>query len=1516
MRDALAPFHEPVRAWFRDALGAPTRAQREGWPSIAKGASTLLLAPTGSGKTLAAFLGALDRLMWTPEPTPQARCRVLYVSPLKALAYDVERNLRAPLVGIAAAAESAGQAVRIPIVELRSGDTSPAARARMKRTPPDILVTTPESLFLLLTSGSAAVLASVETVIIDEIHALVPTKRGAHLALSLERLEQLRPPGAPKLQRIGLSATQRPTDEAARFLCGFDEGRPRPVSIVDVSAPKTLELSVAAPEIDMGRLGEIDPIPSGSAASGGRPRSIWPALHERIVSLVETHRSTIVFVNSRRLAERLATALNDLSGRELALAHHGSIAREKRLLIEDRLKAGEIPAIVATSSLELGIDMGAVDLVIQVEAPPSVASGLQRVGRASHGVGGLPRGVILPKHRADLLAATAIAERMRRAEVEPTRHLQNPIDVLAQQIVAICAMDQVSTTWLYEFVRRAAPFAELPRSAFEGVLDMLSGHFDSTDYAELKPRLVWDRTTGELRARQGARALAVANAGTIPDRGLYGVFLAGDETSGGKRVGELDEEMVYELREGEVFLLGATSWRAEEITRDRVLVTPAPGEPAKMPFWHGDRASRALADGLAIGALTRAVAKKSADEAATWLAEEHHLDVSAANNLVRYVHEQREATAEVPSDRSFLLERWIDDVGDLRVALLAPLGARVLVPWATAVRGRLEQIFPGAIDAIASDDGIVFRLPASDSPIQMDVFTPDPGDVEQLLLAALPATSLFAARFRECASRALLLPRRRPGKRTPLWAQRKRSTDLLAAASRHPSFPILLETYRECLRDVFDLPGLVDVLGRVRSRAIRVTTVDSAVPSPFAASLTFSFVGNFIYDGDAPLAERRAQALTLDHARLRELLGEAELRSLLDPEVIEAHERALQRLDRPARDADGVHDLLLWLGDLTREEVTVRASPSGESNTWVEALLRERRIVQVRVAGELRLVAVEDVGRLRDAAGVVPPLGLPDALLRPVADPMGDLLRRYARTHGPFQPADAARRWGLGAAAFDEVARRLVREASLVEGAFRSGIDGSELCDAEVLRTLRGRSLAALRREVEPVSGEAWSRLVLAVQGVGEARRGDEALLNAIESIEGVALPFSELESAILPARVEGFDRRDLDALMSAGLVVWAGAEALGPYDGRIRLYLTEHETLLAPPPNQVAGPMAARIREVLATRGAAFFTDIVRSIRGFPSEVVEALGAMVWAGEVTNDTLEPLRSQARQSTRRSDRSRPNRNALATRGIVAGTEGRWSLRSSRWGEPPDPTTKRAALARALLSRTGVVTRDSVARDEIDGGFSALYPVLRAMEESGRVRRGYFVEGRGGAQFAFPGAEDRLRGLRDDPDKPAALMLAATDPAQVFGAGLPWPTIREGARPQRTAGARVILVGGALRAYVARGGTSLETFLPAHEPAHGAAAAAIASLLASEVDQGRRKTRVVATIDGLPAASHSLADVLRRAGFEATGDGLVRRVARAWSPRGRRSTMPERHLHDDLEASLDNNEDDDRDEALT
>ncbi|MDN5795376.1 MAG: DEAD/DEAH box helicase [Intrasporangium sp.] len=1715
MGDVLDLFSEATQAWFRSSFLAPTSAQAGAWEAISSRRHCLVVAPTGSGKTLSAFLWAIDRMASEPVPDDRmARCRVLYISPMKALGVDVERNLRGPLVGIGHAATRLGLPVPDIEVSVRSGDTPANERRAFARSPSDILITTPESLFLMLTSSVREALRGIETVIVDEVHAVAGTKRGAHLALSLERLDGLLSKPA---QRVGLSATVRPVEEVARFLAGG-----RPVEIVQPESSKQWDLRVVVPVPDLAELGssvaEIEPgMPDLSGpATGALPRaSIWPHVEERIVDLVAEHRSTLVFANSRRLAERLTARLNEIweerqydadptgaggeraasgigdgsdnaGGSEeaagsgdagepgeapdgvrnarvvlpglgplesrrtasmkppaqvmaqsgasrgapgvLARAHHGSVSKEQRAAIEEDLKAGRLPAVVATSSLELGIDMGAVDLVIQVESPPSVASGLQRVGRAGHQVGAVSRGVLFPKFRGDLVQTAVVVERMRAGGIEALHVPANPLDVLAQQVVAMCALDDWSLDAIETIVRQTASFAGLPRSVLEATLDMLAGKYPSDEFAELRPRIVWDRVTDTITGRRGAQRLAVTSGGTIPDRGLYAVFLASGQGPG-RRVGELDEEMVYESRVGDVFTLGTSSWRIEDITHDRVLVTPAPGKPGRLPFWKGDAAGRPAELGRAVGAFVREVVGLG-DEAARGRIEAAGLDDWAADNLLAYVDEQREATRHVPDDRTIVVERFRDEIGDWRVAVLSPFGSQVHAPWALCVAARMRERFGVDVQAMHGDDGIVFRLPDleldDDGPgggggadgadgtsggasrgapdgaqgvrssgaigrQLVELVTLDPEEVQELVTAEIGGSALFAARFRECAARALLLPRRRPDRRQPLWQQRQRAAQLLQVASQYPSFPIVLETVRECLQDVFDVPSLVGLMGDIRSRAVTVVDVESAEPSPFAKSLVFGYVAQYLYEGDSPLAERRAAALALDPSLLSELLGQGEalaLRDLLDPQEVARTEAELQRLtpERAARDGEDLADLLRVLGPLSMTDILARVVEGFDPQaveTALRALEETRRVIVVRVAGEDRWAAIEDAGRLRDALGTALPVGIPHAFLEPVPDPLGDLVARFARTHEPFTPMTAARWWGVGPAVVHDALRRLVSAGRVVEGELlpveNGGGRGPEFCDAEVLRLLRRRSLAALRHEVEPVTQRDLARFLPQWQGVGGGLRGREGLLRAVEQLTGAVLPASALETLVLPARAADYRPGLLDELTSAGEVTWRGHGSLPGDDGWVSLHLTETAHLTLPPPDDRAltGTEQAVLAE-LSGGGAWFFRALADRLDLDDAELLDALWSLVWSGHLTGDTIAPLRAlltggrtahkrasagprttryaaqrrslgrfgslraglsgaggssavtrrgapegrlvgaadiaaaeqNARAASRRADRA-------ATGSIPATGVGRWSALPAA---ETDPTLRAVTSAELLLDRYGVLTRGSVTAEDVPGGFAAIYRVLAAAEEAGTVRRGYFVESLGASQFAAPGAVDRLRSLVRLPDDsrqsraPAfgsaadpgdlgtvpptgsevggipkhspALVLAAHDPVNPYGAALPWPERpvadaadegggdeggrRKGHQPARKAGALVVLVDGALVLYVERGGRTMLCW--SDDPSELQAAT---DALALSVREGALGRLTVEKADGASVlrSDHPLVQALSQAGFHMTPRGL-------------------------------------------
>ena len=1548
----LDRFTPATQDWFRGAFAAPTPAQAGAWDAISAGKHALVVAPTGSGKTLSAFLWAIDSVfrerLERAEETPSksekpkkdaSRTRILYISPLKALGVDVERNLRSPLIGIGQSARRLGLAAPSVTVGVRSGDTTSSDRRKLVSDPPDILITTPESLYLMLTSRAGETLRDVHTVIIDEVHAVAATKRGAHLAVSLERLDALRASHGNETaaQRIGLSATVRPIDEVARFLGGS-----APVEIVAPPASKTFELSVVVPMDDMTN---PPPPPGPSTGTGTQPTedaeytevtgSVWPHVEEAIVDRILQNNSTIVFSNSRRLAERLTGRLNEIYSERigvpvpdatvpaammaqagstagadpvLAKAHHGSVSKEQRALVEEELKSGVLRCVVATSSLELGIDMGAVDLVIQVEAPPSAASGLQRVGRAGHQVGEISRAALFPKHRGDVLHTAIVTERMLAGKIEAIQVPRNPLDILAQQTVAASALGAISVEEWFETVRRSAPFQALPRSAYEATLDLLAGRYPSDEFAELRPRLVWDRDAGTLTGRPGAQRIAVTSGGTIPDRGLFGVFVAGE--GAGRRVGELDEEMVYESRVGDVFTLGTTSWRIAEITHDRVNVIPAYGQPGKVPFWHGDGIGRPFELGEALGKFSREVSTATPEKATQRLIEAG-LDEQARGNLMAHLTEQREATGTLPTDRTLTVERGRDEVGDWRVILHSPYGMKVHAPWALAINARVRERLGVEGSAVASDDGIIVRIPDAEAePPGAELFVFDPDEIERLVTEEVGGSALFASRFRECAARALLMPRTNPNRRSPLWQQRQRSAQLLEVARRHPTFPVILETLREVLQDVYDLPSLRRLATSIADRRIRLVETQPGQPSPYARDLLFGYVGAFMYEGDSPLAERRAAALSVDPALLGELLGTVELRELLDPAIIAQFEREAQRLDpeRRARGLEGVADLLRMLGPLDAAEVAARLSADAETDAdadapaapasvaaaaaHLDALVTARRAIPVTIAGVTRIAAIEDAGRLRDALGAALPTGIPVAFLEPLADPLGDLVARYARTHGPFTTDAIATRFGIGAAVARHILQRLDNAGRLTSGYFLpdpssgSGAgagDDIEWCDTEVLRRLRMRSLAAIRGSVEPVSPEAYARFLPDWQHLRRPLEGLDGVMSVIEQFAGVPIPASAWESLVLPSRVRDYAPGMLDELTAAGEVIWSGHGTLPGRDGWVSLHPADLAPFTLPDPDAEIGADSLEAKIIAALQvGGAFFAGQLKEMTAAENEqsVLEALWSLTWSGHVTNDTFAPIRSllaggsQAHRVKRKAPRTRTYRGMSLTRTAPRPTAigGRWSLLPEVESDPARRATVTAGL---LLDRYGVVTRGAVQSEGVPGGFAQAYRVLAGFEEAGHCRRGYVIEKLGAAQFAASATVDRLRtfaGLADPPPR-HAVTLAATDPANPYGAALGWPKLDVSHRPGRKAGGLVVLVDGTLVLYLERGGRTVLSFSDDGDVLRAATAD-----LATTARARRLDTLTVEKVNGEGVYGTELALALQEAGFVATPRGYTMRKA--------------------------------------
>ncbi|MGE6333527.1 ATP-dependent helicase [Stenotrophomonas sp. NPDC077659] len=1550
--DSLQHFHPATCDWFRAAFPSSTPVQDQAWASIAAGQHTLVVAPTGSGKTLAAFLHAIDQVFAErdgdarrdPAAKPVARTRVLYLSPIKALGSDVQRNLQVPLQGISARRSERGDPPVALSVAMRTGDTSSSDRARLLRRPPDILITTPESLYLMLTSQAREILRDVHTVILDEIHAVAGSKRGSHLALSLERLDALRRVPA---QRIGLSATVRPVEGVAAFL-----GGDRPVQVVQPPSQRQLELKIVVPVEDM-----TDLVTHGPAEGRGaslRNGSIWPHVEASILDNVMRHRSTIVFANSRGVAERLTARLNELHAERdgggpadgttdataatygsftgstvnrvtapasvIARSHHGSVSKEQRAAIEQALKSGELRCVVATSSLELGIDMGLVDLVIQVAAPPSVSSALQRVGRAGHQVGGVSRGLLYPRTRRDLIDAAVVVDSMLDGRIEALDPPRNPLDVLAQQTVAAVAMDPLDAGTWFACVRRAAPYRALPRSAFDAVLDMLAGRYPSDEFAGFRPRLVWDRKTGVLTARPGARQLAVTSGGTIPDRGMYAVVLPeGEEQAGSRRVGELDEEMVHESRVNDVITLGATSWRIDQITLDQVVVTPAPGRSARLPFWRGEGIGRPAELGRATGAF---LAELEADpgpagEPSPALLDrlrERGLDPSAIRNMLALVAEQQQATGVLPTDLRLVVERCRDELGDWRVMLHSPYGRRVHDPWALAVAARLRE--QAGIDpaVVASDDGIIVRIPDHSGPLPgAEVFLFDPISLHQTIRLSVAGSALFAARFRECAARALLLPRRTPGKRSPLWQQRLRAGQLLAIARGHDGFPILVETARECLQDVYDLDALDALTQRIQGGQVQMVEVETAVPSPFAANLLFGYVAEFMYEADVPLAERRASVLSLDSGLLAELLGQVDLGELLDDAVVAQVECELQRLDpvRHARGSEGVADLLRELGPLPAAEIARRITEPAQVDACTETLRAAGRAIPVRIAGVAQWAAVEDAARLRDALGVVIAEDIAEVFRLPVAEPLGDLLARHARTHGPFSSGSVAARFGLGVAVVDAALHALQEQGRVVRGQFgigRGGIDENaaslsplahhEWVGTEVLQRLRLRSLQAAREATRPVPVQAYVGLLLDGQGVlpGSARSNDhDRVLQVIEQLAGLPLPASLWEQQILPARVPGYRPGLLDELLSTGAVLWAGHGRLGDDDGLVSLHLQERaaETLPLPDPELAASPMQQAILQVLADGGGFFARQLALQIPSWPAgadsngeDFQAALWQLAWRGQISSDLWAPLRALAGVRpvrARPTPVSRRRRSfafaplALGAAGLELTTStgptlaGRWFLLPH---ERASDTLRGLAQTEALLDRYTVVTRSAAMSETVTGGFPALRPVLRSMEDAGQLLRGRFVEGMGGAQFAQREDIDRLRASAEQTRGPDGwVALSALDPANPFGSLLPWPQSIAGPRPVRRVGAMVVIGEGRLQLYLPQGGRQLSSWID--DTAHDASVrwASAAHALAVGLRRGRRLSFTLERINDEPVHRGLAVDALRAAGFSNEPRGL-------------------------------------------
>ncbi|POT57494.1 ATP-dependent helicase [Citrobacter amalonaticus] len=1542
-------FSRATRDWFTSAFKQPTQVQSQTWAVTGAGQHALVIAPTGSGKTLAAFLYALDRLFregeQRNETTPAAKekkvTRILYISPIKALGTDVQRNLQIPLQGISEERKKQGAPDVALQAGIRTGDTPTQERTKLSRNPPDILITTPESLYLMLTSRARETLRGVETVIIDEVHAVAGTKRGAHLALSLERLDALLGRSA---QRIGLSATVRSVDEVAAFL-----GGDRKVTVVNPPSARHPDIRIIAPVTN------LDDVLSDSTGTedlihSGREGSIWPRIESGILDQVLSHRSTIVFTNSRGLAEKLTARLNELylsrqqhsptvpaapvhygsltgstSNRGLdtdvfiARSHHGSVSKEQRAVTENALKSGELRCVVATSSLELGIDMGAVDLVIQVATPLSVASGLQRIGRAGHQVGGVSKGLFYPRTRRDLIDSAVIVECMAAGQLETLTLPRNPLDILAQQTVAAVSMEALNVDSWYDIVRRAAPWKTLPRNVFDATLDMLAGRYPSGDFAVFRPRLVWNRETGLLTARPGAQLIAVTSGGTIPDRGMFSVLLPeGEEQAGSRRVGELDEEMVYESRVNDIITLGASSWRIQQITRDQVIVTPAPGRSARLPFWRGEGVGRPAELGERIGDFIHAMEDNPTEQPRSQTLTGDNVLI----NIKGLIEDQKTATGILPWSRHLVLERCRDEMGDWRVILHSPYGRRVHAPWALAIAGRLHAMWGVDASIVASDDGIVARIPDTEGKLpDAAVFLFEPEKLRRIVRQAVSSTALFAARFRECAARALLMPGRTPGRRSPLWQQRLRAGQLLEIAAGYPDFPIILETARECLQDVYDLEALDRVMRRLMTGEIQISEVTTPSPSPFATDLLFGYVAEFMYATDAPLAERRASVLALDSELLGNLLGQGDPAELLDPDIIRQVEDELQRQapGRKAQGMEGVFDLLRELGPMTVADIAARHEGSlNDIDVFLHKLTLEKRVFSVIIAGSTHMAGMDDAARLRDALGVQLPPALPEAWLNPVSTPLRDLFLRYSRTHTLFTAAQIAQTFGLGVAVAKEQLHTLREQGLLL--LLRSGSPSIEeeaqsasWVSEEVFHRLRIRSLQAARAATQPVSATLYARLLLERQGLisasdgspalyvvaspGGALEGNDGVTRIIEQLAGLSLPASLWESQIFPARVRDYSPEMLDELLATGEVIWSGQKKRGDDDGLVALHLREYlaETLSPAEDDDTAlSETQRKILSVLSNGGAWFAqqlsallvspgTESVDDELVSPAALQDALWGLVWKGYITTDIWAPLRglsrsAATRQQPRRSSRMRRGRPVFTSRSAFVAASvsyntpalaGRWSLLRS---ETLNDTERMLACAENMLDRYGIISRQAVVAENVPGGFPAMQTLCRGMEDSGRILRGRFVEGMGGAQFAERLTIDRLRDLAApvaDSQAFTAVALSAIDPANAWGQLLPWPPHPASLIPTRRSGAFVVISGGELVLYLAQGGKKMIVWTDNDVMPPPDVFRALTTAL-------RREPKLrftLSEINDKPVRQTRLFTLLREAGFSSSPQGL-------------------------------------------
>lgn len=1326
-------FHPAVFRWFSKTFHQPTPPQEMAWPVIARGEDVLLLAPTGWGKTLAAFLYALDWLIRQGvEGEPPPGVAILYLSPLKALNNDIHHNLEAPLQGIREAADELNLSLPPLTRGLRTGDTSPSKRQSMLRHPPQILMTTPESLFLMLSSKAHEMLKQVKFVIVDEIHTLFPNKRGAHLALSLARLAYL---VSSPIQRIGLSATLAPLDQVAAFLRGTGPGV-SPVQILDAGNRKELDLKIRLSVEDLASLPE---------------KTIWPSIYRLLLQLIQEVRTTLVFVNSRRLAERITVNLNHLAKKTVARTHHGSISREVRLEVEGLLRKGQLPCIVATSSLELGIDIGFIEQVIQVESPGEVARGLQRVGRAGHTLHQKSTGYLIPKSRTDLLESAVIFREMKKGRIEEVSSPQNPLDVLAQHLVAMTATRCWQLEEIYRLITWAYPFATLSRNDLEGVLAMLSGQYETRGYLDLKPRLFWDRKNNQVRSDPYGKRLAYTGGGTIPDRGYYRVQLG----TGGPSLGELDEEFVYERRIGDTFLLGTSSWQIAEIKEDVVIVRPSQSGEGLVPFWRAEQKSRSFLLGRRVGEFLEECEGFFQGEKRgcpiLWLKEECSLEEKGALALYRFLEDGRKALGALPTHRHLVVEEFFQGEGERRILLHSPYGSRFHLLLSLLFREEFKRELGFSVEALPSDDGLLFRFPAE---------APFPGfpwgvvldHLEEKVAQQVSSTALFGMTFRHCAQRSLVLPKGDFSRRQALWLSRLKAKNLLDGVKKIPDFPLIKETYREILSDFFPLEEAQRVFQDIQAGEIICSHVERKVPSPFAVSHLFNFTAGFLYGDDTPLASESSDFGFTSKA-LKDLGGRS-LPVPLNEKVIESVVQRIQGLSFKRVTPEKVLHFLYRRGDVLLPELSTLFPGREEELENILSLLQEEGEVVSLLQGTKNFLMVPS--RLPLYLGALPgsqvrgehPLPLP------YREAFSQLIAQYARTHGPFTTQELVKRYNLPSHQVKKELSLLKEEGILEQGSFLPG-EEEVWCNRDLFQEIWQRSRGVRRRSIQPQTQKEYSKFLATWHGVG----GGEDLATVLHRLQGLFLPAHLWEGVILPSRILTYSPHDLDSLLLSGQFSWQiqGTESsfglvftpvFPLLPGLFQDFLGKYIRSL-PSVKKHLSWEARRVQDCLTEKGALTFPQLLMEL-SFPTPTLwQSLQELLFSGYITNDTLGPVRYLLQTSPK----SRRGSKGVLSSSVMA-TMGRWSLVT------PSQTEDVILQVWALLSRYGILSPVTVKKAGESWG--EISPILYQLEMVDILRQGYLVEGLGGMQFARPEVLSLLQQKR--PQSSFCQVFSQEDPA--------------------------------------------------------------------------------------------------------------------------------------------------------